>query len=153
MMRLVFIADEFKLRTRVQQLLDRFLMGYPHDGSFHKPECEVVLVTPEKNGEIERRMKDFGLRWQSAEASGDAVLIFNPALAGRVRSPHQRSFTYGALPESDGALRGTDGIAGTAVRGRWLLPEISIANDVRLTKGVVIVQGEYPQAEVEALDA
>src|SRR5204862_6337909 len=97
MMRLVFIADEFKLRSPLQQLLDRFLMGYPHDGSFHKLDCPAVLVAPENNSEIERRMRDFGLVRQSAEASGDVALIFNPALAGRLRSPHQRPFIYGTL--------------------------------------------------------
>src|SRR5690349_19186177 len=127
MMKLVFIADEFKLRTPVQQLLDRFLIGYPHEGTFQKPECEAVLVVPEKNVEIERRVKDLGLSWQKNEASGDGVLIFG---GSRVRSLHQRTFTYGAL--------GT-GIAGTAVRGAWLLPEIAIARDTQLAKGLVVV--------------
>jgi hypothetical protein len=143
MMRLVFVADEFKLRMPVQQLLDRFLMGYPHESSFYKPECEVVLITPEKNSEIERRMKDFGLKWQKDEASGDGIMIFN---GSRGHSPSERSFAYGAS-------RSRDGIAGTAVRGAWLLPEIAIARDTRLARGLLIVQGEYPQAEIEALDA
>lgn len=140
MMKLVFVADEFKLRTPVQQLLDRFLIGYPQGGAFRKPECDVVLVTPERNAEVERREKDFSLKWQRTEASGDGTLIFNAS-----SQASKRCFTYGTL-------RG-NGIAGTAVRGAWLLPQVAIARDTRLARGVAIVQGPYPQAELEALDA
>src|SRR5688572_28837372 len=140
MIRLAFIADEFKLRTPVQQLLDRFLIGYPHGGKFHKPDCEVILVAPQKNADIERRIKDFKLRWQPEPAPGDAALIFT-----QTASVGSRRFKYGA--PSDGML------SGTAVRGAWLLPEISISPGMRLTKGLAIVQGAYPTAEIEALDA
>lgn len=141
-MRVVFIADEFAVRTPVQQLLDRFLMGYPRQGAFHRPQLDVVLVTPARNGEIERRIKDFGLRWQRDPEAGDATVLFT-----RVASfvPAARCFVYG-VPNRD--LPGA--IAGTAVRGAWLLPEIAVTQP---EKGLVIVQGEYPQAEMEALDA
>ena len=33
------------------------------------------------------------------------------------------------------------------------MPQIAIAKDTLLAKGLVVVQGEYPQAELEALDA
>ena len=71
------------------------------------------------------------------------MLVFN---GSPTRSSSQKTFTYGFL-------RGKDGIAGTAVRGAWLLPEIAIAKDTSLSKGLVVVQGEYPQAELEGLDA
>lgn len=140
-MKLLFVADEFKLRAPVQQLLDRFLIGYPHHGAFHRPECEVVLATPQSNVEIERRIKDHGLRRQPEADQADGALIFGgspPAATG----PHRRFF-YGAGP----------GIAGTAIRGAWLLPDISAPKNARLAKGLVIVQGAYPSAEIEALEA
>jgi len=149
-MKLLFIADEFELRTPVQQLLDRFLIGYPHLGTFHKPDCEVVLVLLDKNNAVERRIKDFGLRWEGERPrdslSYEAELIFNSA-GSRGRSPSQRSFMYGAPSSS------TQCLSGTAVRGAWLLPEIAVPKNTRLAKALVIVQGAYPSAEIEAFDA
>jgi hypothetical protein len=143
MMRVVFVADEFKPGTPVQQLLDRFLIGYPRDGTFYRPECEVILVTPESNEDIERRRKDFPLRWQREQATGDAIAIFSRD-AKNIRA--DRCFVYGApLPDFKA-------VSGTALRGAWLLPEIS-ADDLRLDRALVVVQGTYPQAELEALDA
>ncbi|HKQ39897.1 MAG TPA: hypothetical protein VJ063_17600 [Verrucomicrobiae bacterium] len=147
-MKIVFIADEFKLRTAAQQLLDRFLMGYPTAGRFHKPECRVTLITPEKNSIIEQRIKDFGLEWQPKMVTdADAAMIFT-------RTPPQsaswrRSFAYAALfPLTHGT-----GIGGTAVRGAWLLPDIAAAKNRRLATGLVIAQGPYPMAELESVDA
>ena len=136
-MQLVFIANDFKLRTPEQQLLDRFLIGYPNGGTFHRPDCNVTLVTPDKNGDIERRMKDFSLRWQPEPVDADGTLIFNGRSGDR---RYKRSFAYG----------GTSGVAGTAVRGAWLLPEIAVSNPA---KALAIVHGEYPIAEREGVDA
>lgn len=128
-MKLIFVADDFKLRTPVQQLLDRFLMGYR--------DYEIVLVAPQSNPDIERRIKDFGLRWQSESLNSDGALIFNKSES----SSAPRTFVHGVS---------TRHIAGTGVRGAWLLPNISAAKPA---KGLVIVQGDYPVAEMEALDA
>lgn len=144
MMKIVFIADEFELRSPVQQLLDRFLVGYPDGGVFHRLECEVTLVIPRNNREVERRMKDFGLKTTTEVVKGDAAMIFSRSLSA---PPAPRCFVYGA------PLEGVPGLAGTAVRGAWLLPEIAVAKSARLAKGLVIVQGAYPSAEIEALDA
>ena len=139
-MRLVFIADEFKLRTPAQQLLDRFLIGYPHAGKFHKPDCEVILVAPQSSSDIERRIKDFRLQWHTQTVSADGAVVFNQ---WNNAPPAPRSFVYGAPAK---------GIPwGTAGRGAWLLPEIS--RGIRATKGLAVVQGPYPTAEIEALDA
>jgi hypothetical protein len=137
MMRIVFIADEFRLRTPVQQLLDRFLIGYPNGGTFHRPDCDITLVTPQRNADIERRMRDFGLRWQTEPADADGAMIFTGRSGDR---RYKRCFVYG----------GTSGVVGTAVRGAWLLPEIAVANP---SKALAIVQGEYPDAEREGVDA
>lgn len=142
-MKLVFIADEFKLRTPVQQLLDRFLIGHPGVGTFHKPDCRVSLVVPKSNEDVERRIKDFGLTTDSAGADG--TLLFSPSKT----IPAQRSFVYGSLPRT--APAGT--IAGTATRGAFHLPAIHRPKNARLTKALAVVQGPYPSAEIEALEA
>jgi hypothetical protein len=147
MMKVVFIADDFQLRTPVQQLLDRFLIGYPYEGRVHKPDCEVVLAVANKNDAVERRIKDFGLRWESGRLheyrAYDGELIFTLSHAPTL----PRFFRYGASSSS------TPGVAGTAVRGAWLLPSINLSKLPRVTKGLAIVQGPNPLAEVEALDA
>ena len=137
-MKLQFISDQFELRTPVQQLLDRFLIGYPHRGAFHKPDCQITLVMPEKNALVERRMKDYGLHWQPEASGAEATLVFN-------RSQRAANFVYGA------PLEPVRCVSGTAVRGAWLLPEIAPPKSV--AKAVMIVQGAYPMAEMEALDA
>jgi hypothetical protein len=143
-MKLAFIADEFKLRAPVQQLLDRFLMGYPDVAGFHRPFFELLLVTPHRNSDIERRIKDFGLDWQQDPVAADATLVFD----GRNSfTPTLPCFAYGA------PIRGFRGIAGTAIRGASLLPQITLSRDTALTKALIIVQGDYPMAEIEALDA
>src|SRR2546422_1033212 len=35
--KIAFLVEEFSLQTPAQQLLDRFLIGYPRDGKFHRP--------------------------------------------------------------------------------------------------------------------
>ena len=147
-MKVVFITDEFKLRTPVQQLLDRFLIGYPVAGGFHKPDCHLTLVAAERNSSIEQRIKDFGLQWQSKiDVDADAAMIFTAIPAQSARWP--RSYVY-AAPSP--LIPGT-GIGGTAMRGAWLLPDITMPKNGRPAKGLVIVQGTYPVAELEALDA
>jgi hypothetical protein len=147
-MKLVFLAEEFELRTPVQQLLDRFLIGFPREGKFHKPDCEVTLVLPNKNEAVERRIKDFGLRWEGERPREpyDGELIFSPE-GSRSRSDRnsQRAFVYGATTSTT--------LAGTAVRGAWHLPQITVPKNTRLEKALVIVQGTSPMAEVEAFDA
>jgi hypothetical protein len=142
MMKVVFVANEFELRTPVQQLLDRFLIGYPYEGKFHQAECEVVLAVPKKNDHVERRIKEFALRWQPATDRADAAVIFQPR--SDERSYLGRCFVYGNSSRC---------ISGTAIRAAWLLPELAVPNDARLAKGLLIVQGAYPAAELDALNA
>lgn len=139
-MKVVFVADAFELRTPVQHLLDRFLIGYPVDGRVHRPNYDIVLVAPKGNAEIERRAKDWGLRWQSESVSGDAAVAFVPLQT----IPAPRRFVYG-VSENE--------LAGTAIRGAWLLPNITVSPQTRLAKGLAIVQGEFPSAETGALEA
>ncbi len=34
--KITFVIEEFAVRSPSQQLLDRFLIGYPRDGEFHR---------------------------------------------------------------------------------------------------------------------
>src|SRR5688572_6733801 len=145
-MKLAFITDQFELRTPAQQLLDRFLIGYPDEGIFKKPQCEVTLVISEKNSEVERRMKDLGLVVQGDVPRADVALVFGNATPPRTV---ERCFVYGALPRS--SPKNT--IAGTATRGAFLLPPLVLVRNMNLSKALAIVQGPYPVGEIEALEA
>lgn len=145
-MNVTFIADDFPPRAPVQQLLDRFLIGYPHEGEFKRPDCRVTLVVPQSNAELERRVKDFGLSVRASVGPADAALVFSrPARLPAV----ERCFVYGVLPP--GAPKGV--IAGTAVRGAWLLPGIVLPKGSSLNKALAIAQGPFPGAEIDALEA
>src|SRR5687767_3775177 len=144
-MKLAFITDEFEVRTPVQQLLDRFLIGYPFEGKFHKPDCEVTLVIPKTNEAVQQRVKEFGLVSVPEMPLADGALVFGRS----PKLPPVRCFVYGALPPSK--PKGV--IAGTATRGAFLLPGITLAKGSGLTKALAIVQGPSPTAEMEALEA
>ena len=61
---IAFIIEELEVDTPAQQLLDRFLIGYPLDGDFHQLEdCQIhVWLAPDANdSELRRRMGDFAL--------------------------------------------------------------------------------------------
>ena len=164
-MKIVFVADQFGLQTPVQQLLDRFLLGYPDGGAFHRPEGQVVLSVPDKNSEVQRRVDDFGLVIEAdrarAVADADAVLIFGgsaKAVVAHMR-PKARCFVHGTLGGSVIVARELVDIArtkaigvisGTATRGVFELPRMS--KELRCRKALMVVQGAYPDAELEGLE-
>jgi hypothetical protein len=160
-MKLVFVTDEFELRTPVQQLLDRFLIGYPDAGRFHRLEdARIVLVLPQANKELERRTQDFGLIVEPdltrALADADAALAFGKSAKAVISNLPSRTecFVYGALAQGMVEAAKSNSvqlIAGTATRGAFHLPRIETPR--RLQKALVVVQGQYPSAEMEALEA
>ena len=160
-MKLVFVANEFELRAPVQQLLDRFLIGYPDAGRFKRATgTRVVLVIPEANKNVERRATDFGLVMQpnlkQALADADAALIFRAPAATAIAElpPRTRCFVHGKLDREaveTADRRSIQLLAGTGTRGAFYLPRIEVNR--RLQKALVIVQGQYPTAEIDAIDA
>lgn len=67
--KVAFILDEFSVGTAGQQLLDRFLIGYPRDGEFRAAPARQVtafLATPSRSGlavapGLETRRRDHNL--------------------------------------------------------------------------------------------
>jgi hypothetical protein len=62
--KVAFLIEEFTTPSPAQQLLDRFLIGYPKDGAIHKPPCETVaahLMLSLGESDFDRRSEDFGL--------------------------------------------------------------------------------------------
>src|SRR5687768_13672434 len=72
--KIVFVAEEFSPRSPAQQLLDRFLIGYPIDGEFRRMDrCRIVLASSgnEQSAEVKSRVQEFSR--QVVNAPGDAV--------------------------------------------------------------------------------
>ncbi|MBI2949248.1 MAG: hypothetical protein HYY23_16525 [Verrucomicrobia bacterium] len=177
---IAFVLEDFALQTPGQQLLDRFLMGYPRDGAFHRLEnCRVSahIADQAANAEIERREKSFGLRvrrdLRQAVAGADGVIVAwrgsgveaKDELLKEILPSVPRGtpcFVHGALSAS---LAGAQEIkrlafsrrvvvlAGTPLGVTWRLPEVEIPQGTALKEALVVVQGKSPTAEFESLEA
>jgi hypothetical protein len=179
--KIAFIVEEFALQTPAQQLLDRVLIGYPHEGAFRQLEgCRVAIYCSPAGApgaEITRRVEDFGLVRESslerAVADADAVVVAGreqacaPAevlLTGALENSAANSacFVYGALAATLEKAKAVTELAasrhillaaGTATAVTYRLPDVEVPAGIALKEALVVAQGEYPVAEVEALHA
>lgn len=64
-LRLAIVTTVYRYLSHGQHIGDRFLVGYPHDGEWHKPNIKVVslYVDQKPDGDLsEERAKEFGFR-------------------------------------------------------------------------------------------
>jgi hypothetical protein len=64
-LRVAVITTIYKYLSHGQHIGDRFLIGYPHDGEWHKPDVQVVslYVDQKPEGDLsEERAREFGFR-------------------------------------------------------------------------------------------
>jgi hypothetical protein len=175
---IALVSDDFVLGGPAQALLDRFLIGYPRDGVFHRVEgCEVRVWTPpgQAEADLDRRRADHGLvRARSLEAavSGADGLIVMAHPSGDRREPRwvkpaleaasggAACFVYGILgstlsqardTQMLGILRQVSVLAGTELSVTWRLPEVDVPEEARLTEALIVVQGGFPRAELDGL--
>src|SRR5688572_9525396 len=80
--KIAFLLEEFTKPSPAQQLLDRFLIGYPRDGAMHKPAFEAVaayLMLGSNSSDLEERTEEFNLSISPTAAQAvegaDAVVI------------------------------------------------------------------------------
>ncbi|HYV26839.1 MAG TPA: hypothetical protein VFA77_04865 [Candidatus Eisenbacteria bacterium] len=176
--KIAFVLQEFALQTPAQQLLDRFLIGYPRDGVFHRVEdCQIAVYLPVRwqNVALDRRQKDFGLvregNIEQVLANADAVVVVwkgagvlaNESLLRDVleKMPGGSAcFVQGVLSKSlDGAnelidvasVRNVSLAAGTPTAVTWRLPEVDLAPGTHLQDALIVVQGAPPIAEMHGL--
>lgn len=149
-----------------QQLLDRFLIGYPRDGQFHRPTVSEVsaylMLTDESD--FGRRTIDFGLKIaptaEQAAADADAVIIASrkPGSMANDRlleialeraSQGSACFVHGALSSSLergrtllrlAESRGIHLLAGTPWGVTWRLPETDLPAATPLAEALIVVQ-------------
>ncbi|HVO98917.1 MAG TPA: hypothetical protein VMT15_12660 [Bryobacteraceae bacterium] len=80
--RIAIIATIFRLQSHAQHIGDRFIVGYPWEGQWHKPNTQVVsLYVDQKpaNDLSETRAKEFGFKVYPTIA--EAVRCGGPKLA------------------------------------------------------------------------
>lgn len=177
--KIAFLLEEFSKPSPAQQLLDRFLMGYPRDGAMQKPPCEegsVYITLGTNEPDFEKRTDDFELSISpnaaAAVEEADAVVVVSRrpgAMANErllqialERAPAGSAcFVHGAL--SNTLERGREFLelarsrqisllAGTPLCVTWRLPEVDVPRGTPLIEALIVVQGASPGAELHALE-
>ena len=88
MKRIAVVATVYRYLSHAQHIGDRFLVGYPRDGTWHKPDMKVVSLYVDQKPEGDQsgaRAKEFGfevyptiaetLRCGGDRLAVDAVLV------------------------------------------------------------------------------
>src|SRR5688500_4385659 len=158
---IAFVIEELGVDTPAQQLLDRFLMGYPRDGGLHRVEdCQIhVWLAPgADDSELVRRIGDFGPRRHAAIDSATEVadgIVLVPrhiATADLLKtvvggaSANTAVFVHGAISPTaeetrqlttQAADRSILLAAGTSTSVTWRLPQIELPLGTRLTDALI----------------
>jgi hypothetical protein len=165
--KIAFLLEEFTKASPAQQLLDRFLIGYPRDGAMHKPARETVsahLMLNVTESDFETRHEDFGLTIaptaEQAVEGADAIVIV-PRSPGAVANErflqialeHARGarvcFVHGALANtlergrellSLARSRQVALLAGTPLCVTWRLPAEELRRGTTLVEALIVVQ-------------
>ncbi|HEY2952414.1 MAG TPA: hypothetical protein VGK40_07525 [Verrucomicrobiae bacterium] len=164
--KIAFLLDEFAVPSPAQQILDRFLIGYPRDGAFHKLEgAEIstyLAVSVESN--FGQRPEEFHLvvapTAEQAVAGADAVVIVSRrpgALANEAflkialeQAPEGAAcFVHGVLANSLASARDFAAaaakrhmalLAGTPLSVTWRLPPVELPPGTPLAEALIVVQ-------------
>ena len=174
--KIAFVIENFALNSPGQQLLDRFVLGYPDNGEFRKLQGCTIAAHVVDNGqdpELQKRAKEVNLSASFDEClrAADAVVVVPRELRGNpdlLRSVLQRTpdgarcFVYGAIADNfetgQQIVRAAEErrcviAAGTATTVAWRLPDVTLPRGAAFRRALIVVQGEYPIAEIEALNA
>lgn len=169
--KIAFLLDEFTTPSPAQQLLDRFLIGYPRDGELRKfegPKISAYLaVAAEPNfGERPKELDlDVAPTVEDAVSGADAVAIVSRRPGTQANEAFLKialehapegaaCFVHGALANSLTNARGfvtkaNDRrialLAGTPLSVTWRLPPVELPAGTPLTEALIVVQVN-PQA-------
>jgi hypothetical protein len=181
MRKIAFILEEFAIPSPGQQLLDRFLIGYPREGQFHRVQdaeislCLLGSQSASVKEALQARVRDFGLKLtESAEAAvanadasvlvwkGGGAIANEPLLDTILKSAPagSRCFVHGTLANTGQRAKQLLQMAterrialssGTTVAVTFRLPDIPVPR-LRVRRALIIVQGSFPQAEFDGLE-
>jgi hypothetical protein len=165
--KMAFLLEEFAKPSPAQQLLDRFLVGYPRDGILHRPACETVsahLMLSGNEADFDKRPDDFDLAVEpnaaQAVEGADAVVVVSRrpgALANErfLQIALERAaagatcFVHGVLANtlrrgrellSLAHSRQVALLAGTPLCTTWRLPEVDLPRGTALAEALIVVQ-------------
>jgi hypothetical protein len=164
--KIAFLLEEFGVPTPAQQLLDRFLIGYPREGAFHKLDgtqiAAYVAVAAESS--FGERPKEFDLvvapTMERAVTDADAVMIVSRRpgdLANEAfvkiaveQAPEGAAcFVHGALANTLDSARQYSRTAaarrialrsGTPLSVGWRLPPVELPTGTPLAEALIVVQ-------------
>lgn len=177
--KLAVLVEELTPGSPAQQILDRFLIGYPSQGEFWRPRFKEVALhgAPPASEEVARREKDRGLkvteslaeamkgagavliapRWAAARGSA-ADLV---ARALEAADPGARIFVYGLLAGSSKAgldlqlkalERKVTLLSGTYLPVTWRLPPVEVPYGAAVQEALLVAVGEPWEAEILGID-
>jgi hypothetical protein len=174
------IVEEFAPGMPAQQLLDRFLLGYPRDGEFHRLEhCAIsahLLGAETENAWFDARVKEHGLIFETdlerAITGADALAVIwrgggadaQDAIIQRVlnrAAPGACCFVHGVLGTNLAAARahaalatsrGIRLLAGTPMSVTWRLPDLELPAGAAVKDALIVVQGASPGSELDGLE-
>ena len=177
--KITFLLEEFQVPSPAQQLLDRFLLGYPRAGKFHALdglEVSACLLLNNSENSFGKRREDFSFRIKAnpAQAVRDAdAIVIVPHGAGAVandgllrvaleNTPEGAAcFVHGAFASSLekgrqlaklAETRKISLLAGTPTAVTWRLPEIELPSGIPLVEALIVVQGRSLVAELNGLE-
>src|SRR6266545_5197686 len=158
-----FLLEEFPTPSPSQQLLDRFLMGHPRNGTFHKPAIGEIsaCLPPTSESDFGLRREDFSLKVAStveqAVEGADGVVIVSRR-PGALANDRLAEIALNRLPDGavcfiHGALgsnlersralaklaasRRIGLLAGTPLCVTWRLPEMELPRDTELSEALI----------------
>ena len=174
------LVEEFTVGSPAQQLVDRLLIGYPRAGRFQPAKAAQVTLhaPPDVAGkdEIDRRVKDHGLRRassaESAIADADGIVVVprgagdvpaaalvDVAVRGARAGVHV--FVHGALAKDVAVARRVADVAatrkvvllaGSYLPATWRLPAVDLEPGTPISEALIVVVGEPGEAELLGLD-
>ncbi len=165
--KIAFLLEDFSRPSPAQQLLDRFLAGFPRDGQWHKPQYDkksAYLMLGHSEGGLDSRARDFGLEGsltaEEAVAGADCVVVVSrkPGALSNERfvrialegaAPGSACFVHGALANSLTAgqqlatlshTRQAKLLSGTPLCVTWRLPHFELPKQQPITEALIVVQ-------------
>ena len=164
---IAFLIEELRRLSPAQQLLDRFLIGYPGDGKLQPPPSDTVsayLMLGNNESELNRRADEFELviapNATQAVEKADAVVIVSRKPGAVANDRFLRvavenapagtpCFVHGALANTLKTARELLSIArsrqlallaGTPFCVTWRLPEVDLPPGTGLVEALIVVE-------------
>jgi len=163
--KIAFVLDNIDLRSPGQQLLDRFLIGFQENGVFNPAPRDRIIACCPPSAERTERVNYFNLAVTTSigEATRSADLTVVVSSDEKVqRALHYApkgsvAFAYGAGASKEtldlAAKLNIQILTGTVALTLSRLPALEIPKGTHLREALIVVQGKYPDAELDALDS